>query len=243
MIQTTSIPPDHTLPAPPSALSPEAVNRLAHLTREYARLSQGHAGLSAILGGIFLLLVALMEAAGHGWRFTWMGVFSPLPLPVALGVAGLPFLWLGARAGLHRWATERFGLVEPLPEPPSPAQVRKERIRAVVGRYVIPGILLAGLLPIWIEPLASPLLRSAFLLALALALHRSFPRLSGRMDRFTAILLFIAGGLLLSGIQMAAGDTFLAYPLGGIVALALGFRDHRAFRSVKRGLAALQGLA
>jgi len=243
MIQTALIPPDTTLPASPSALPPEAVNQLAHLTREYARLSQGHAGLSAILGGIFLLLVALLEAAGHGWRFTWMGGFSPLPLPAALGVAGLPFLWLGARAGLHRWATERFGLVVPLPDSLSPAQARKERIRAVVGRFVFPGLMLAGLLPIWIERLASPWVRTAFLLALALALHRSFLRLSGRMDRFTAILLFFAGGLLLSGIQMAVGDTFLAYPLGGIVALALGFRDHRAFRSVKRGLAALQGLA
>ncbi len=243
MIQTASISHDRSIPASPSALPPEAVNQLAHLTRDYARLSKGHAGLSAILGGIFLLLVALVEAAGHGWRFTWMGGFSPLPLPAALGVAGLPLLWLGARAGLHRWATERFGLVEPLPEPPSPAQVRKERIRAALGGYVIPGILLADLLPTWIEPLASPFLRSAFLLALALALHRSFPRLSGRMDRFAAILLFIAGGLLLSGIQMAAGDAFLAYPLGGIVAIALGFRDHRAFRSVKRELAALQGLA
>ena len=70
-------------------------------------------------------------------------------------------------------------------------------------------------------------------------MHLAFPRLGGRLERFSAILLLLAPGLLLSGIQMAAGDTLLAYPLGGTCALVLGLRDHLAFRRVRRELDAL----
>lgn len=111
MSQTTHLSLDLPVPEPMAALAPDAVALLARLTRNYARLSQGQAGLSSLLGGGFLLLVALVELAGHNWHFTWIGAMSPLPLPAAIAMALLPFLWLGARKGLHHWTTERFGLV------------------------------------------------------------------------------------------------------------------------------------
>jgi len=232
------------LPAPPPlpALSPEVVARLARLTRDYAELSMGRAGLSSLLGGVFLLLVALVEVAGHNWHFTWLGALSPLPLPAALGAALLPFLWLGARKRLHHWATERFGLVEALEDPAS-APSRRERLRATVGRFILPGLMLLGLFPILAAPMSHRFVRASLVVALALVLHLTFPRVKGRMERFVAILLFFGPALLLSGIQMAAGDTLLAYPLAGSVAIALGCRDHLAFRRVKRELAALAGPA
>jgi len=217
------------------ALEPDDVARLARLTRGYAHLSSSQAGLSSLLGGAFLLLVALLEGAGHHWHFTWIGALSPLPLPVVLGATLLPFLWLGARQGLRRWATERFGLVEEL-ENPSSAASRKESLRRVVGRFVLPGMMLLGVVLILAEPLSARFVRVGLVIGLALGMHFTFPRMRGRMERFVAILLFIGPALLLSGIQMAVGDTLLSYPLVGIVAVGLGFRDHLAFRHVKREL-------
>lgn len=239
MNQTPALPIDPSL-IPSPALEPNAIDRLARLTRDYARLSEGQAGLSSVLGGAFLLLVALVEVAGHGWRFTWIGALAPLPSGVALTLAILPFLWLGARAGLRRWTSRRFGLVEPVPSPLNPSQLRAARIRTLVGRWVLPGVLLGGLIPVWMGPLPVPLLRSLLLVALAATLPWVFPGLKGRLERFVAILLFIGAALLLSGIQMAVGDTLLAYPLAGTAALAVGIRDHRAFLRVRREL---EGLA
>lgn len=225
------------------ALAPESVAELARLTREYARLSEGQAGISSLLGGVFLLLMALVEVIGHGWRFTWSGARSPLPLAAAFCVTLLAFAWLAARIGMRRWATQRFGLVEPALEPSPPGLARRERFRILMGRYVIPSGMLLGLIPILNGPLSSRFIRAGLLITLALALHFAFPHLKGRLERGMAVLLFIAPTLLVSGIQMAAGDTFLAYPLMGGAAMVLGLRDHLAFRKVRRELEAFQGLA
>jgi len=225
------------------ALAPESVVQLARLTRDYARLSEGQAGFSSLLGGVFLLLMALIEAIGHGWRFTWMGARSPLPLFTVFCVTLLAFAWLAARNGMRRWATNRFGLVEPALELSSPGLVRKERFRLLMGRYVIPSGLLLGLIPILNGPISSRFIRADLLITLAVALHVAFPHFKGRLERGMAVLLFIAPTLLLAGIQMGAGDTYLAYPLVGAIAMGLGLRDHLAFRKVKRELEAIQGLA
>ncbi len=239
MNQTPALPTDPALTSVP-ALESNAIDRLARLTRDYARLSEGQAGLSSVLGGAFLMLVALAEVVGHGWRFTWIGALAPLPPWVALTVAFLPFLWLGARAGLRRWATQRFGLVEPVSSPLSPSQLRTARIRTLVGRWVFPGVMLGGLIPVWTGSLPIPVLRSLLLVALAATMRWVFADLKGRLERFVAILLFLGATLLLSGIQMAAGDTLLAYPLVGAVALMAGIRNHLAFLRVRHEL---EGLA
>ena len=218
------------------ALPPDAVARLAQLTRDYSRLSHGQAGFSGVLGGVFLLAVALVELAGHGWRFTWVGALAPLPLSATLAVALLPFLWFGARQALRCWTTARFGLVEPTPTPPSPAQALKERIRVTVGRVVLPALILLGLLPIWAGSMSAPWLRTLLLLTLAIALPWCFILLKSRLERLVALLLFFGAALLLASIQMAAGDTLLAYPVIGAVAIGMGCRDHVAFRRVKREL-------
>ena len=238
MPQTTQPSIDLPVPEPFAALAPDTVTHLARLTRDYARLSESQAGLSHLLGGAFLWMVALMEVTGHRWHFTWIGALSPLPLVAAIGAAALPFLWLVARQGLHIWATARFGLVESL-EMPITATSRKERIRAFAGRFVLPGMILLGLAPILDEPLSVPFVRASLVVILALTLHFIFPRMKRRMDRLMTVLLFVGPALLLSGIQMAAGDTLLAYPLIGSAAIVLGIRDHFAFRKVKHELEAM----
>jgi hypothetical protein len=243
MTQTDSNPFDGSIQSFLPALAPEAVAQLGRLTRDYARLSEGQAGFSSLLGGAFLLLMALVEAIGHGWRVAWLGARSPLPLLAAFGVALLAFAWLAARIGMRRWATHRFGLVEPALKPSSPGLARRERFRILMGRYVIPGGMLLGLIPILNGPLSSRFTRADLLIALALAFHIAFPYLKGRLERGLAVLLFIAPTCLIAGIQMGAGDTFLAYPLIGVTAMALGLRDHLAFRKVRRELEAIQGLA
>ena len=243
MPQTDPNPSDVSAQAFLPALAPEAVAQLARLTRDYARLSEGQAGFSNLLGGVFLLLMALVEVIGHGWRFAWLGAWSPLPLLSAVGVALLAFAWLAARIGMRRWVTNRFGLVEPALEHSSPGLARREKFRILMGCYVIPGGMLLGLIPILNGPVSSRFIRADLLIAIALALHVAFPNLKGRLERGMAVLLFIAPTLLLAGIQMGAGDTFLAYPLVGATALALGLLDHLAFRKVKQELEAFQGLA
>lgn len=236
MPQPLSLPNEPSEPSLQPALSPDTVARLAQLTRDYARLSAGQAGLSGVLGGAFLLAVALMEVAGHEWRFTWLGALSPLPLPAALTVALLPFLWLGARQALRCWTTAHFGLVEPTPTPPNPPQVFRERIRVAVGRLVFPGLVVLGLVPIWANSMSAPWLRTMLLLTLATTLSWCFTPLKSRLERLVALLLFFGAAMVLAGIQMATGDTLLAYPVIGAVALGLGCRDHLAFRRIKREL-------
>ena len=155
----------------------------------------------------------------------------------------LAFAWLAARIWMRHWASNRYGLVEPAIEPPSMDLVRKERFRMLMGQFVIPGGMMLGLIPILCGPLSSRFIRVGLLFALALALHFAFPHLKGRLERGMAVLLFIAPTLLVSGIQMSAGDTMLAFPMIGATAMALGLRDHLAFQKVKRELEVIQGLA
>lgn len=219
---------------PQPALDPTALARLERLTRDYARLSTDQAGLAGVLGGCLLLLAGGISAAAHGWRLSWAGAFTSTSVGTGLVLAGLPCLWLGARAGLGRWVTARFGIVAPLR--PSEPLTRKDRMRAVVGRFVFPVLMLAGAGLAATFRLPGLGLRLPVVVTLALGLHVLFPRLSGKLERMTAILLCLAPTLALSGIQMAAGDSLLAYPLIGCVSLGLGLRDHLAFRRVGREL-------
>jgi hypothetical protein len=221
-------------PDPLPALDPSAADGLARLTRDYARLAEGMGGASSLLGGAFLLLVAAAEFAGHDWRLAWLGALArPLPLPSALGVTLLPFIWLAARVLLRRWATARYGLVEPVH---APIGRIRSRIQAFVGRILIPGILLLGLVPTLGVPMSHRLLRASILVFLAAAWPFVFRTLRTRLERATAVLLFLAPMFCLAGIRMAATDSLLAYPAFGIVQLARGLRDQGAFRRVRREL-------
>ncbi len=219
---------------PASPISPDQLARMQWLTQEYARLSSNHAGMSALLGGAFLMLTALVEATGHQWRFSW-GRFVPLPLWAGLTVACLPFAWLLARKPLHAWATHRFGLVEP---PPTPAPLGlKARVQRVVFNFVFPGAFALGIVLVWTQPLPHQVLRSLLLTGLGATLFVMGPRFKTKLDRVTAILLFMGGFFILSGVQMATLDSFLAYPLVGVIALTVGIKDHLAFKKVQRELA------
>ena len=221
MTQAGSNSPDNPVQTILPALAPELVAQLARLTRDYAWLSEGQAGFSSLLGGAFLLLMALVEAFGHGWRFTWLGARSPLPLLAAVGIALLAFAWLAARIGIRRWATHRFGLVEPALEPSSHGSARRERFRILMGRYGIPGGMLLGLIPILDGPLSSRFIRADLLIALALAFHIAFPYPKGRLERAVGVLLFLAPSFLL----IRHSDVGWRHPTG-LSAHRRGCRSH-----------------
>jgi len=223
----------------PAALSPDYAGKLGRLTREYARLTARCAGLPSLLGGGFLLLVALLEGVGHGRDFRLLGGFAPLPLRWAVLVATLPALWFWARHELGRWACARLGLVE---EVPAASDRLRERLRLGVGRFLLPMLCLAGLIPLLKHPMSAKPLRVILLILLALGLHWAFPHLKQRFDRLVCILLTLAPAFLLSGLQMAAGDTLVAYPLIGIAAIFLGYKDFAGFRRVRRELTALEAI-
>lgn len=214
----------NTLPTPDDLL------RLQALTRDYARLTRSGAGLGKVLGGAFLFGIAALECFGHGFRFTLAGALAPLPLAPVAAACALPFLWLAARTWLARWWYRRHGTVETTV--PAPARARWAGV-------LLPGLMLLGLAPVLAWPVPPRGLRSVFLALLALGLALAWPRIlrQGRMERMLAILLFLGPALLVSGIQMAAADTFLAFPVVGALAVVFGLREHLAYRRLARELA------
>jgi hypothetical protein len=220
---------------PVPSLAPEHLDRLRELTRDYARLSKEGAGLGKVLGGGFLLLLAAIEFFGHGGRVTFLGAFAPLPLRSVLITVPLPFLWLGAREGLGRWWEARFGAVEAAAEPPG----RWQRVRQVVARCLVPGLMLVGLVPLLASAQPLAWVRAALVVALASSLAALGGRLQrmGRLERMTCVALFLGPAFLLCGIQMAVEDTLLAFPALGFAAVVIGLREHAAFLRLRRDLA------
>ena len=76
------------------------------------------------------------------------------------------------------------------------------------------------------------------MLALAAGLAAAWPRLlhRGRLERLLGLLLFFGPALLVSGLQMAALDALVAFPLAGAATVVLGLREHLAYRRVAREL-------
>lgn len=218
----------------PAPLPSGHLERLRSLTRAYARLSRRGAGLGKVLAGAFLLAVAAVEVLGHGGRFTWLGAFAPLPAGPALATAPLPFLWLLAREGLGRCWEARYGAVSAAPEAPG----RRQRMGRALMRFLLPALMLLGLIPLLAGELPLGWVRGAAVLVLALGLSVLGPRLRdpGRLERMACVLLFLGPALLLCGIQMAAGDTLLAFPVLGLAAIGTGLGEHVAFLRLRREL-------
>jgi len=177
----------------------------------------------------------VVELAGHHGRPTFLGGFAPLPVTSILALGLLPFLWLAAREVMGRWWYRRHGDVVPSAGEFSTGRARRLRIAGIL----LPVLLLCCLVPILAGSLPWKGLRVALVLGLALGLSLAWRRLQdrGRLERFMGILLFTGPILMFSGIQMAAGDTLLAFPAAGIAAIIMGLREHLAFRRVERELA------
>nr|WP_320131427.1 hypothetical protein [uncultured Holophaga sp.] len=208
------------------------LQHLQRLTRDYARLSSDSAGSARALAGTFLILVGLLESWGRGWHLGALGAYAPLPLPRMLGMVALPLLWLLVRALLGRWTSRRFGAVTALPVP-SPC---RERFRSRMGRTVLPLLILALISLVWLRGTDHALLRTGLLALLAQGLSRSFPAWTGRVERMTGILLFLAAAASASGFQLSGPDALLAYPLMGLMALQKGLREVLAFRRLRTEL-------
>jgi hypothetical protein len=219
----------------PLPLPSDHLDRLQTLTRDYARLSRRGAGLGKVLAGAFLLLLAGIEFFGHGGRLTFLGAFAPLPAAAVMATFPLPFLWLGAREALGRWWERRYGAVAVAAEP---SGRRQWVARRVVG-ILLPALMLVGLVPLLAGHLPLGRVRAAGVVALAMALAVLGLRLKGlgRLERMACVLLFAGPALLLCGIQMAAGDTLLAFPVVGLAAVGIGLREHAAFLRLRRELA------
>lgn len=219
------------------ALGPEQALRLERLTREYARYARRSAGLGSVLGGIFAYLILAVDLLGHQGRLTIFGAYAPLPLKPVLLLTLLPFLWLGARAGLRIWWYQRYGLVEEAPAEQADPRERRRRIALIV---VFPMVLVAALTTIFMSEVAlKPLRAVVFLLLMGATIFALKSLLHGRMERVLGVLLFLCPALLVTGIQMAALDSLVALPIVGTLAVGLGLKEHLAFRRLERQLRAL----
>lgn len=220
---------------PLPALNPDHLARLQTLTRDYARLSRRGAGWGKVLAGGFLVLLAGLDWHGHRGQIALLGRFAPLPGRTVLALGLLPFLWLGAREALGRDWERRHGAVAAAPAPMHP---RRRRLLEF-ARWILPALVLLTLVPVLTRPMSLRGFRIGAVLVLALTLARVWTRLaaSDRIERLTGLLLFFGPALLLSGWQLSAGDTLLAFPAIGLVAVLIGLREQWSFHRLARQLA------
>jgi hypothetical protein len=107
-----------------------------------------------------------------------------------------------------------------------------------VLRLVLPAFMLLGLVPILTAGLPWMGVRAAVVVGMAMGVGLAWPLFMGRskLERMMGFCLFLGPALLISGIQMAAGDTLLAFPLIGASAMVAGVKEHMAFRRLEREL-------
>ena len=197
----------------------ERLARLSTLTRAYARYSRSAGGLGTLLGGVFCLLSY------------FGGALLPLTPLLRVVLALLPLIWIAAKEWMRFKLYQSQGRVH---EAPDQSQWRWHAgltaFLAVVSLTVICGVLFytpAARHPaVWVYlayVAALPVLTWYFLW--------SIPEL-------------VVGGFLLCQAAVAAAG--LTYPLGSqlqaplmaVVAILVGWREHREFRALRRELEA-----
>ena len=221
------------------ALEPDQLQRLARLTRDYARYSNGCGGLATVLGGCFVLLFLLADVLGHRGSLPLWGAFAPLDLRALLPLAALPFLWLSARQGLRSWWYERHGRVQPMAPTGSPSKLKPMIRSAALLVWLFCALALLQMGHATQKPLRAVLL-SGLLAAFLLALVRLGLT---RLERVLGAFLFVVPAFLLAGVRLPAADLVLSLPVMGLAAIGFGLKEHLAFRRVDRELAGLQGLS
>lgn len=203
------------------------MERLSALTREYSRFSRSAAGLGSVLGGVF------------GLVSYFAGALAPLAWWSRGALAALPLAWIVAKELLQRRYYQRYGRVEEV------ERVGERRLRwfltgfvavvsvGVVGwvmREVIVGGRTAG---DWWE-LAGYL---AFVAAMPLLVWRY---LRTPLEFIVGVFLLAQAALVLGGGRYALGEQLQA-PIGAVVLVVLGLREHRSYRGLERRLGEVGG--
>jgi hypothetical protein len=204
--------------------TPGRLAQIEALTRRYARYSRSAGGLGTLLGGVFCLLSY------------FGGALLPLTLGLRVSLALLPLAWIAAKEWIRLTLYQSQGRVRETPE--------RSQWRWHVGLTAFIAIAsLAIICAVLFHTHASRHPVAWLYLAYVAAL----PVLTWYF--LWSIPEFVVGGFLLCQAAVAAAG--LTYPLGSqiqaplmaIVAILVGWREHREFRALRRDLEAARASA
>lgn len=203
----------------PDSTTSSAVPTLAELTRRYARYSLSAGGLSSVFGGVLCIGIFLL------------GLLLELTWPLRLTLASAPIIWLLSKELLTRFYYQRQGRVE-------------QRISDGERRWHIGFTAFVGLvsLVIVISVLIGKGLSGVtpggwgYLIVVALMPFVVWRWLWSSSDFIVGVSMICQSAVFLAGGHYQL-DWLGAYLLfAGLLAIALGIREHREFLRLRQAL-------
>jgi hypothetical protein len=200
--------------------------RLADLTRRYARYSISAGGLASVLGGLLALVAYLLGA-----------VAPPDGLLGRGALALTPFVWIAAKEALRRGYYQRLGRVVE-------ARTRSER-RWHLGFTAFTALVSASIVGVilWLRLFSDA---GAFGWGIIgyLALVATMPVLvwyfmKTPLEFIVGVFLVCQAALMLVGMSYSLWQQPQA-PIAAVALMVVGVRQHRDFRRLRRELADLR---
>jgi hypothetical protein len=193
------------------------LDRRRALTAEYSRYSRNAGGLGSLVGGALCAIAFLLDR------------MTTLPNAARFALAATPLVWIAVKEWLRRRLYQRFGVVE---EAWTPEERRMHHRRTGV-LAVASGLLVA--VAFYYARFAQVIGFVAMIIAMPIFSARF---LRSREEFRVGVLLFCQAAFMLSGGRL--GYAFLvAAVVFSASAIAVGLRQHRAFRRIARELSEL----
>jgi hypothetical protein len=197
------------------------LDRRRVLTAEYSRYSRNASGLGSVIGGALCAIAFLLDRT------------TTLPHEARFALAATPLVWIAVKEWLRRRLYQRFGVVE---EAWTPKERRKHRRRN--GLLAAASVLLVAAVLYYARfaPRSQVLGFVAMIVAMPILSARF---LRSREEFKVGVLLFCQAAVMLSGGRLGY-LVFAAALVFSTSAIAVGLRQHRAFRRIARELSDLE---
>lgn len=194
------------------------LDRLAAITKRYARYSRSAGGLSSVIGGVLCLATFAI------------GALAPLPPALRWSLAATPLAWLASKELLRRFYYQRGGAVV---ERIDPTHARWRRWM-MVYLGAVAALVVGGLATrIGAAVLTWPALGYvAIVAALPLVAWRWFWSIA---DFLIGVLLICQSAVVLVGRNYTAGWIAIALAFSTI-AIVGGWREHRDYLALRAEL-------
>jgi len=204
----------------PDAETLDDLDRRRALTAEYSRYSRNAGGLGNVIGGTLCAIAFLLDR------------LTTLPYAARLALAATPFVWIATKESLRRRLYQRFGVVE---EAWTPKERRTHRRRN--GILAAASVLLVAIMLNYARfaPQSQVLGFVAMIVAMPILSARF---LRSREEFKVGVVLFCQAAVMLSGGRLGY-LVFAAALVFSTSAIAVGLRQHRAFRRIARELSEL----
>lgn len=201
-------------------------NRLAELTRRYARYSHNAAGLGGVLGGALVLITYFVGA-----------LVVPLGTGLRLALATSPLVWIAAKELLRAGYYQRFRRA-------TQAWRQGERnwhlAFTLFTMVVSVVIVVSSVLSARTDPstLTTPEAAGYLVLVAAMPVLVWF-FMRTPLEFIAGVFLVAQAALVLGGGNYGLGSQLQA-PIAGVALVLVGAREHRQFIALRRELVRLQ---